>query len=115
MLVKIIEGNEVKVRSSVSADISKGVIWVNSSDFQSTVKIVKIHQILVEHFGYMDSSILEESDRGDGVSLSVLDGETIKQMREDYMYAKRLEPRLETTQAHVDLAKMYQSEIHNNK
>ena len=41
----------MKVRSTVSADISQHVIWVNSTDFDSTVKAVKVHEILVNEFG----------------------------------------------------------------
>ncbi|MEZ8384444.1 hypothetical protein AB6C98_12290 [Vibrio splendidus] len=54
------------VRSTVSADISMHVIWVNSTDFYSTVKAVKVHEILVSEFGYTDSLILEEGNRGKG-------------------------------------------------
>ncbi|MCF7497049.1 hypothetical protein L3V35_18695 [Vibrio sp. L5-1] len=61
------------VRSTVSADISMHVIWVNSTDFYSTVKAVKVHEILVNEFGYTDSLILEEGNRGKGESISVCD------------------------------------------
>ena len=63
----------MKVRSTVSADISMHVIWVNSTDFDSTVKAVKVHEILVYEFGYTDSLTLEEGNRGKGVSISVCD------------------------------------------
>ncbi|MFL7013564.1 hypothetical protein [Enterovibrio norvegicus] len=100
------------IRSSVSADISAEVIWVNSTDFKSTVKAVKIHQLLVEHLGYMDSSILEESERGEGVSLSVCDGETVKQMRDDYAWAKAQERNEATTEHHLSLAKDYLAQLY---
>ena len=58
----------MKIRSTVSSDISRHVIWVNSIDFDSTVKE---HEILVNEFGYTDSLILEEGNRGKGVSVSV--------------------------------------------
>ncbi|MGR2997599.1 hypothetical protein ABMY12_20890 [Vibrio vulnificus] len=101
----------MKVRSSVSADFSKGIIWVNSSDFHSTVEAVKICEVLTEELGYTDSSILEESGKGNGVSLSVCGSVTIKQMREDYMHAKHQQIVLETTQKHLELAKAYQSQL----
>ena len=100
------------VRSSVSADISEKVIWINSTDFKSTVKAVKIHQILVEHFGYMASLILEESDRGEGVSLSVCGDETVKQMREDYAWAKGQERNEATTERHLSLAKDHLAQLY---
>ncbi|WP_246849073.1 hypothetical protein [Vibrio crassostreae] len=50
----------MKVRSTVSADISMHVIWVNSTDFDSTVKAIKVHEILVNEFGYTDALILEQ-------------------------------------------------------
>ncbi|MEZ8734889.1 hypothetical protein [Vibrio sp. 10N.239.312.D08] len=52
----------MKVRSTVSADISMHVIWVNSTDFDSTVKAVKVHEILVNEFGYTDALILEQGN-----------------------------------------------------
>ncbi|WP_339385024.1 hypothetical protein [Vibrio crassostreae] len=61
----------MKVRSTVSADISLHVIWVNSTDFDSTVKAVKVHEILVNEFGYTDSLTLEQGNRGKGGSISV--------------------------------------------
>ncbi|MEZ8859518.1 hypothetical protein [Vibrio sp. 10N.247.311.51] len=79
----------MKVRSTVSADISLHVIWVNSTDFDST-----------------DSLTLEEGNRGKGVSISVCDNTTtIKQMREDYAYAKKTERTRETTSEHRESAK----------
>ena len=54
------------VLSTVSADISMLVIWVNSTDFESTVKAVKVHENSVNEFGYTDSLILEEGNRGKG-------------------------------------------------
>ncbi|MEZ9069144.1 hypothetical protein AB4564_18360 [Vibrio sp. 10N.222.51.E8] len=96
----------MKVRSTVSADISQHVIWVNSTDFDSTVKAVKVHEILVNEFGYTDSLTLEEGNRGKGVSISVCDNTTtIKQMREDYAYAKKTERTRETTSEHRESAK----------
>lgn len=91
------------VRSTVSADISMHVIWVNSTDFDSTVKV---HEILVNEFGYTDSLILEEGNRGKGVSVSVCDNTTtINQMREDYAYAKKTERTIDTTSKHHTSAK----------
>ncbi|CAK2662652.1 conserved hypothetical protein [Vibrio crassostreae] len=94
------------VRSTVSADISMHVIWVNSTDFDSTVKAVKVHEILVNEFGYTDALILEQGNRGKGVSISVCDlTTTIKQMREDYAYAKKAERTIGTTSEHRTSAK----------
>ncbi|CAH7164014.1 hypothetical protein L8R85_25865 [Vibrio splendidus] len=96
----------MKVRSTVSADISMHVIWVNSTDFDSTVKAVKVHEILVNEFGYTDSLILEQGNRGKGVSISICDGVTIiRQVREDYAYAKKAERAIETTSEHRTSAK----------
>ncbi len=93
-------------RSSVSADISKHVIWVNSTDHKSTVKAVKIHEILVEDLGYTDGLILEEGNVGQGVSITVCDScVTVKQMREDYAYAKKQERNVTTTDKHEEKAK----------
>ncbi|NOI88576.1 hypothetical protein [Vibrio sp. 99K-1] len=97
---------ERAVRSTVSATVSKGLIWVNSTDFNSTVRAVKVHEILLKEFGYTDSLILEESQKGKGVSISVCDRvTTVKQMREDYAYAKKEERNVETTAKHQEIAK----------
>ncbi|WP_439148156.1 hypothetical protein [Vibrio sp.] len=97
---------ERAVRSTVSATVSKGLIWVNSTDFNSTVRAVKVHEILLKEFGYTDSLILEESPKGRGVSISVCDRvTTVKQMREDYAYAKKEERNVETTAKHQEVAK----------
>lgn len=100
--------NKIKnqVRSSVSADISEHVIWVNSTDFESTVRAVKIHESLIEEFGYTDGSILEESSLGKGVSITVCDNcTTVRQMREDYAYVKKQERGVPTTEKHRASAK----------
>ncbi len=103
------------VRSTVSADISLNVIWVNSTDFDSTVKAVKVHEILVNEFGYTDSLIIEEGNRGKGVSISACDNTTtIKQMREDYAYAKKTERMIETTFEHRELAKVLLSSLYDD-
>ena len=103
------------VRSTVSADISMHVIWVNSTDFYSTIKAVKVHEILVNEFGYTDSLILEEGNRGKGVSISVCDNTaTIKQMREDYAYAKKTERTIETTSEHRESAKALLSSLYDD-
>lgn len=97
---------ERAVRSTVSATVSKGLIWVNSTDFNSTVRAVKVHEILLKEFGYTDSLSLEESQKGKGVSISVCDRvTTVKQMREDYAYAKKEERNVETTAKHQEIAK----------
>ncbi|OEF49193.1 hypothetical protein A1OW_13415 [Enterovibrio norvegicus] len=97
-----------KVRSSVSADISKDVIWVNSTDYASTVKAVKIHEILMKDFGYTDGSILEEGNIGEGVSLTVCDSFwTVKEMREHYAAAKKQELTEPTTEQHEALAREF--------
>ncbi|MBB1463017.1 hypothetical protein H5300_06760 [Vibrio sp. SG41-7] len=97
---------ERAVRSTVSATVSKGLIWVNSTDFNSSVRAVKVHEILLKEFGYTDSLILEESQKGKGVSISVCDRvTTVKQMREDYAYAKKEERNVETTAKHQEIAK----------
>ncbi|MCD6704794.1 hypothetical protein LT011_19410 [Vibrio cholerae] len=73
------------VRSSVSSTISENIIWINSSDFDSPVKAVKIHEILVDEIGYNDSLTLEQSDYGRGISIAVCArSATVKQMRVDY-------------------------------
>ncbi|UQV24824.1 hypothetical protein [Vibrio sp. J383] len=96
---------ERTVRSTVSATVSKRLIWVNSTDFNSTVRAVKVHEILLKEFGYTDSLILEESQKGKGVSISVCDRvTTVKQMREDYAYAKKEERNVETTAKHQAIA-----------
>lgn len=100
------------IRSSVSADISANVIWVNSTDFDSTVKAVKIHEILLDNFGYLDSSLLEESERGEGISISLCDGDTVRQMREDYAWAKNQERKEMTTVRHNSLAKEYLTQLY---
>ena len=93
------------VRSTVSATVSKGLIWVNSTDFNSTVRAVKVHEILLKEFGYTDSLILEESLKGKGVSISVCDRvTTVKQMQEDYAYAKKEEKNVKTTAKHQAIA-----------
>ncbi|CAK1902832.1 conserved hypothetical protein [Vibrio crassostreae] len=103
------------VRSTVSADISMHVIWVNSTDFESTVKAVKIHEILVNEFGYTDSLILEEGNRGKGVSISVCDNTTIiKQMREDFAYARKKERTIKTTSEHRESAKALLSSLYDD-
>ncbi|MEZ8363118.1 hypothetical protein AB6C40_22830 [Vibrio splendidus] len=97
---------ERAVRSTVSATVSKGLIWVNSTDFNSSVRAVKVHEILLKEFGYTDSLILEESQKGKGVSISVCDRvTTVKQMREDYAYAKKEERNVETTAKYQEIAK----------
>ncbi|EOG7748400.1 hypothetical protein [Vibrio cholerae] len=96
------------IRSSVSSTISENIIWINSSDFDSTVKAVKIHEILVDEIGYTDSLTLEQSDYGRGISIAVCDSSaTVKQMREDYAYAKKEEKGRLTTNYHRDIAKQY--------
>lgn len=108
-------------RSSVSADISKHVIWVNSTDFESTVRAAKIHEILIEDFGYTDGSMLEEGRLGKGVSIAVCDNcTTVRQMREDYAYAKKQERGVPTTEKHRASAKewleqLYGESISNNQ
>ncbi len=95
-------------RSTVSADISEHTIWINSTDFKSSVKAVKIHELLIKDFGYSDGSMLEEGRRGKGFSISVFDErETVKQMREDYACAKKLELTETTTPEHKRLAQEY--------
>lgn len=97
---------KIKNRSSVSADISKHVIWVNSTDFESTVRAVKIHEMLIEEFGYTDGSILEEGNLGKGVSITLCDScTTVRQMREDYAHAKKQERDVLTTEKHRASAK----------
>tara|TARA_B100001059_G_scaffold71478_1_gene68568 strand:+ start:10462 stop:10851 length:390 start_codon:yes stop_codon:yes gene_type:complete len=97
---------EHAVRSTVSATVEKGLIWVNSTDFNSSVRAVKVHEILLREFGYTDSLILEGSPKGRGVSISVCDRvTTVKQMREDYAYAKKEERNVETTAKHQEVAK----------
>jgi hypothetical protein len=103
----------MKTRSSVSADISKNVIWINSTDLNSTIKAVKIHEILVNDFGYTDGSMLEEGNHGKGVSITVCDcGVTVRQMREDYIFCKKQEPHNPTQPHHLSLAKEYLAQIY---
>lgn len=98
----------MKVRSTVSADVSKSVIWINSTDLNSTIKAIKIHEILVKDIGYDDSGMLEESDRGEGVSISVCDTtETVNALRESYKYAKKEAANTPTTEQHKHLAAEY--------
>lgn len=87
-------------RSTVSADISKHTIWINSTDFKSTVKAVKIHEMLISDCGYDDACMLERSNKGEGVSIAACDFETVSQMREDYAWAKKSERELPTTSKH---------------
>ncbi|MFM2591288.1 hypothetical protein [Vibrio sp. TBV020] len=102
-----------ETRSSVSADISKHVIWVNSTDFESTVRAAKIHEILIEDFGYTDGSMLEEGHLGKGVSITVCDNTTtVKQMREDYAYAKKQEREVLTTDKHRASAKEWLEQLY---
>ena len=97
---------ERAVRSTVSATVSKGLIWVNSTDLNSSVRAVKVHEILLEEFGYTDALILEESPKGKGISIGLCDSSTtIKQMREDYAYAKKEERNVDTTEKHQATAK----------
>ena len=96
---------ERAVRSTVSATVSKGLIWVNSTDFNSTVRAVKVHEILLKEFGYTDALILEESQKGKGVSINVCDRvTTVKLMREDDAYAKKEEKNAKTTAKHQAIA-----------
>jgi len=104
---------KIKNRSSVSADISKHVIWVNSTDFESTVRAVKIHEMLIEEFGYTDGAMLEEGNLGKGVSITVCDScVTVKQMREDYAYAKKQEREMTTTDKHKTKAKEWLEQLY---
>ncbi|MDH5933797.1 hypothetical protein [Vibrio splendidus] len=67
---------------------------------------IRFYQVLLKEFGYTDSLILEESQKGKGVSISVCDRvATVKQMREDYAYAKKEERNVETTAKHQARAK----------
>ena len=93
------------MRSSVSADITKHTIWVCSTDFNSTVKAVKIHEKLISSFGYDDGLMLEEGNIGQGVSITVCDFRTIREMREDYALAKQEERNQETTEEHKSRAR----------
>ncbi|MGF1827482.1 hypothetical protein [Vibrio splendidus] len=104
----------MKVRSTVSADVSKSVIWINSTDLNSTIKAIKIHEILVNDIGYDDSSMLEQSNRGEGVSISVCDTtETVNALRESYMYAKKEAAKVPTTEKHKELAADYISTFYS--
>ena len=95
-----------KVRSSVSADIQSEVIWLNSTDLASTIRIVKIHEILVNDCGYTDSLILEEGKLGQGISLSVCDQHTtIKELRDSYRFARITERETATTDEHESCAR----------
>ncbi|MFA0479955.1 hypothetical protein AB4648_14505, partial [Vibrio splendidus] len=40
------------VERAVRSTVSKGLIWVNSTDFNSSVRAVKVHDILLKEFGY---------------------------------------------------------------
>jgi hypothetical protein len=99
------QGENMPVRSTVSADISKNTIWINSTDFKSTVRAVKIHEELMTFFGYDDGYMLETSRRGAGVSIAVCNFETVVDMREDYALAKKKEPTITTTDKHIAKAK----------
>lgn len=93
------------MRSSVSADISKHTIWINSTDFDSTVKAVKIHACLKNEFGYDDGGCIEEGNAGKGISISVCGFNTVREMREDYALAKQQERTKETTEQHRVIAR----------
>ncbi|CAK2398954.1 Carbon storage regulator [Vibrio crassostreae] len=81
----------MKIRSTVSSDISRHVIWVNSIDFL----------------------ILKAP--GGGVSIRVCDcATTIKQMREEDAYAKKTEKTTETTSEHRASAKGLLSCLYND-
>lgn len=100
-------------RSSVSADISESVIWINSTDLKSSIKAVKIHEILVKECGYSDGSMLEEGNIGKGISITVCDDSvTIKEMRKDYAYAKKQEQAEPTTDAHKARAQEFLDELY---
>lgn len=97
---------EKEPRSSVSVDISKHVIWVNSTDFESTISAVKILEMLIQEFGYTDDLILEEGHLGKGVSIAVCDNcTTVRQIRADYAYVKKQERDVLTTEEHRASAK----------
>lgn len=100
-------------RSSVSREISKSVIWISSTDYLSTIEAIKIHDILTEDIGYQDGSCLEVDDNGTGVSITVCSADTIKEMAENYMYAKRESKSVETTQKHKDLAIEYLDQLYD--
>lgn len=101
-------------RSSVSADISKHVIWINSTDLASTIRAVKIHEILMNEYGYTDGSMLEEGNRGEGISITVCNlYVTVKQMWEDYMCAKKQERSETTTDEHIKAAKEYLEQLYD--
>ncbi|CCO44211.1 conserved hypothetical protein [Vibrio nigripulchritudo SOn1] len=105
----------MKIRSSVSADISQHVIWVNSSDLVSTVKAVKIHEILINDFGYTDALMLEENRTGSGASIAVCDNNvTVRQMRSDYSDAKKQELKTVTTDKHNALAAEFLEHLYSN-
>jgi len=97
------------VRSTVSADISKHIIWINSTDFKSTIRVVKIHRILMRDWGYEDGFMIEEHSRGQGICLTVTDFNTIKEMREHYAYAKEDEKTEPTTPEDIAKAREYYS------
>ncbi|MBQ4839807.1 hypothetical protein [Pseudoalteromonas luteoviolacea] len=99
-------------RSCVSADISKHVIWINSTDYLSTIRALKIHKILVDEFKYVDSGFLEFGRRGFGVSISVTGYSTIKELWADYNEAKELSKSIATTEAHETEAKELIIQLH---
>ena len=101
------------MRSSVSADISKHTIWVCSTDFKSTVKAVKIHERLISYFGYDDGCMLEEGNRGQGISITVCGFSTVRELQEDYAQAKREERDQETTEQHREKARTLLAQLND--
>ena len=68
---------------------------------------------MIEEFGYTEDSILEESSLGKGVSITVCDScVTVKQMREDYAYAKKQERSVTTTDKHEEKAKEWLEQLY---
>lgn len=98
--------SERKIRSFVSVDFKAESIQLYSTDLKSTIRMVKIHEILVDDFGYTDSLELDEGFIGQGLNLSVCDsGTPIKQMRDDYRFARITERETATTDEHESCAR----------